>query len=84
MVPLLQRVTTLKGQAESLPGRAPAYPVGSTGRGVEVLQLVTSGKAEELFISFMTVTTHVRNILNKIGADNRVEATAYAIRQGLA
>ena len=59
-----------------------------TRREVEVLQLVAAGKTnpeigEDLFISPRTVTTHVSNILNKIGAANRAEATAYAVRQAL-
>jgi NarL family two-component system response regulator LiaR len=50
--------------------------------------LVAAGKtdreiAEELFIALRTVTTHVGNILNKIGAANRTEAASYATRQGL-
>ena len=56
---------------------------------MEVLRLVAAGKtdrgiAEELFLSTRTVTTHVRNILNKTNAANRAEAAAYALRNGLA
>ena len=40
--------------------------------------------AVELFISVATVSTHVRNLLNKTGAANRTEATAFAVRRGLA
>ena len=55
----------------------------------EVLRLVLQGKsnpqiADELFISAKTVGNHVSSILNKTNASNRAEATAYAIRQGLA
>ena len=58
-------------------------------REVEVLRLVAAGKsnrevAEELFISLNTVANHVRNILNKTGAANRTEASAFAHQQGLA
>ncbi len=35
-------------------------------------------------ISVATVSTHVRNLLNKTGVANRTEATAYAVRRGLA
>ena len=38
---------------------------------------------ERLHISEGTVRTHVSNILAKIGASNRVEATLFALRQGV-
>ena len=68
--------------------RAPAYPDGLTQREVEVLGLIATGKtdreiAEELFIGVRTVSTHVSNILNKVNAVNRTEATAYAALHGL-
>jgi DNA-binding CsgD family transcriptional regulator len=57
-------------------------------REAEVLRLVAVGKsnreiAAALFISLNTVATHVRNILTKIGAANRAEAAAYAVRHGV-
>ena len=79
-------------QAVSPVGRVtPAPELGSvplTPRQIEVLRLVTTGMgnqaiADELVISRNTVIRHVNNIFNKIGASNRVEATAYAIRHGL-
>lgn len=59
-----------------------------TPRERDVLQLVVQGKtdqviANELFVSYRTVTTHVTNILNKLGANTRTEATAIAIRKNL-
>jgi pimeloyl-ACP methyl ester carboxylesterase/DNA-binding CsgD family transcriptional regulator len=59
-----------------------------TPREVEVLRLVAAGKsnqeiAEELVISFNTVTNHVKNILGKIGAANRTEAASYAFRHSI-
>ena len=63
-------------------------PHGLTPRGVEVIRLLAIGKsnqeiAQELVISFNTVTNHVKNILGKTGCANRTEAAAYAIRHGL-
>lgn len=69
--------------------RAPSsYPDGLTAREVEVLRLLAHGAtnqeiADALVISRHTVIRHVSNILDKVGAANRVEATAYATRQGL-
>lgn len=64
------------------------YPDGLTNREVEVIRLIAVGKsnqeiAQELVISFNTVTNHVKNILGKTGCSNRTEAAAYAISRGL-
>jgi DNA-binding CsgD family transcriptional regulator len=88
MRPLLERVESLQAEAQTRPGRAPAYPDGLTQREVEVLRLIASGKtnreiADGLFISVKTAGYHVGNILNKTACANRAEAAAYAARQGL-
>ena len=59
-----------------------------TPRELEVLQLVAKGRsnqeiADQLVISFNTVTNHVKNILAKTGAGNRTEAASYAHEDGL-
>ncbi len=59
-----------------------------TRRELEILQLVVQGYsnnaiAQELFISLGTVKTHVRNILNKLHADDRTQAAVLALRSGL-
>ena len=88
MPPLLDRVHAHMERAEAPPAREPAYPDGLTQREVEVLRLVATGRtdreiAEELFISVATVSTHVRNLLDKTGAANRTEGKAYDGRLGL-
>jgi pimeloyl-ACP methyl ester carboxylesterase/DNA-binding CsgD family transcriptional regulator len=73
------------------PGRTevPLTSVGDlTAREVEVLRLIAAGRsnqeiAQELVISFNTVTNHVKNILGKTGAANRTEAASYAFRHGI-
>jgi DNA-binding NarL/FixJ family response regulator len=55
----------------------------------DVLGLLAAGKtnaqiAEALVLSNATVATHVRHILDKTSSANRAEATAYAVRNGLA
>lgn len=57
-------------------------------RELQVLQNLALGKttsqiASSLFISENTVKTHVRHILEKLGASNRTEAVSRAIQAGL-
>jgi DNA-binding CsgD family transcriptional regulator len=61
---------------------------GLTAREVDVLRLVASGRtnrqiADELFISTKTASTHVSNVLAKLGVENRAAAGAAARRLGL-
>ena len=60
-----------------------------TRRESEVLQLVAAGMsnkeiANELTITEGTVKNHVHNALEKLHLTNRVQAAAYAVRQGYA
>ncbi len=60
-----------------------------TARESEVLKLVANGAtnreiATALSISENTVKVHLRNILEKLHLQNRIQATVYAVRQGLA
>ncbi len=59
-----------------------------TEREIEILEWVAGGYsnqgiARELAISTRTVERHIGNVYLKIGAHNRAQATAYAIRKGL-
>jgi DNA-binding NarL/FixJ family response regulator len=63
-------------------------PFGLTPRQLEILRLIAAGRtdreiADELFISYRTVTSHVRNILNQMGVDSRTAASTDAVRLGL-
>lgn len=58
-----------------------------TEREKEILQLLAQGKrnddiAGQLFISPQTVQTHVRNILGKLRVHSKLEAVAFAVRNG--
>ncbi|MBX5464615.1 MAG: response regulator transcription factor [Clostridia bacterium] len=72
-------------------GEAPAEAEESEGlteREREVLQLVASGAtnreiAQRLIISENTVKIHIKHILDKLHVQNRVQAAAYAIEEGL-
>jgi DNA-binding NarL/FixJ family response regulator len=66
----------------------PTYPAGLTEREIEVLRLVARGAtnqqvAQALHISIHTVNTHLTNILNKTGCENRTAASAFAIQHHL-
>lgn len=70
-------------------GHAMALPNGLSRRELEVLRLVAAGEsnsqiARRLGLSTHTVERHVANLYRKIGARGRADATAYALRNGLA
>jgi NarL family two-component system response regulator LiaR len=59
-----------------------------TSREVQILQLLADGKttpevAHELFISPLTVQSHVKSVLSKLGAHSKLEAVTFALRYGL-
>jgi DNA-binding NarL/FixJ family response regulator len=59
-----------------------------SGREVQVLELVASGKrnkeiAAELSIAEDTVKMHVRNIFSKLNVTDRTEAVTVALRRGI-
>jgi DNA-binding CsgD family transcriptional regulator len=61
---------------------------GLSPREIEILQLIKEGKlskeiSERLFISVHTVNTHRQHILEKLDADNSMEAVKYASMLGL-
>jgi DNA-binding CsgD family transcriptional regulator len=87
--PLLEQISRLARRARIEIGgasrAAEAAPYALTARELEVLRLVAAGRsnreiAAELFISPKTASVHVSNILGKLGAASRGEATATAHR----
>jgi DNA-binding NarL/FixJ family response regulator len=59
-----------------------------TGRELEVLRLVAGGNrnrdiAERLSISEETVKVHVKHVMEKLGASDRTQAVAIALRRGM-
>jgi len=76
-------------EGEQERARRPALPAGLSEREIEVLRLVAAGKSnreigETLVLSINTVNRHVSHIFEKTGAQNRAEATAFALRHALA
>ena len=75
-------------QEISRPSKGPPTPDPLTEREEEVLRLVAKGLsnreiAVRMMIAEVTVRTHVSNILSKLHLANRVQATLYALREGL-
>ena len=63
-------------------------PYGLTFRELTVLHLVADGKSDReiggtLVISYLTAQKHISNILTKMGASSRTEASVRAVREGL-
>jgi len=63
-------------------------PEPLTDRETEVLRLLAKGAdnqeiADRLVIAEVTVRTHISRILSKLHLANRVQATLYALREGL-
>jgi NarL family two-component system response regulator LiaR len=72
----------------SQPVKQPLTPDPLTEREVDIVRLVAQGLsnrqiADQLVIGEATVRTHVGNVLNKLQLANRVQATLYALREGL-
>lgn len=63
-------------------------PVVLSPREIEVIALIAEGCsytriAERLHLSAHTVTTHRRNIMQKLGVNNTAAVVMYAVKQGL-
>jgi DNA-binding NarL/FixJ family response regulator len=59
-----------------------------TVRETQILKLIASGMTnkvigQHLLIAESTVENHIHHIYQKLGADNRAQATAYAFLKGI-
>jgi DNA-binding NarL/FixJ family response regulator len=59
-----------------------------TDREMDVLNCLALGKsgnmiAKELHIAPLTVRTHIRNLMSKLGVHTRLEAVSFALKQGI-
>lgn len=76
-------------RSSKAPEKAPTLPPpGLSRREREVLELVGEGFdnaeiARRLYLSQSTVKNHVSRLLEKLGAENRVQAAVFGIRRGL-
>lgn len=68
--------------------QAGRLPTTLSERELEVLRCLTNGAttdatAEQLYISTHTVRSHVRHVLEKLGAHSKLEAVSIALRDGI-
>jgi NarL family two-component system response regulator LiaR len=83
-------MAAVAGEAPASPASAPALPKelqGLTEREREVLELIARGLtnreiAEKMVISEKTVKTHVSNLLDKLGLEDRTRAAIWALKHG--
>jgi DNA-binding CsgD family transcriptional regulator/tetratricopeptide (TPR) repeat protein len=77
------------GPAPASGASAAVSVAGLSRREMQVLRLIAEGRTNQeiaaaLFISPRTATSHVSNIMGKLGFTTRTAAVAWAIRNGLA
>ncbi len=63
-------------------------PVSLSARELEVITLIAEGHtniqiADKLFLSSHTITTHRKNIMQKLGVNNTAAIVMYAVKSGL-
>src|SRR5246127_2832815 len=91
---LVEMIRKVHAGAKSIPTEIAAHLAEHLGdefltrREVDVLQKMAGGNrnrdiAEQLFISEETVKGHVKHIMEKLGASDRTEAVAIAVRRGI-
>jgi DNA-binding CsgD family transcriptional regulator len=88
MTPWLQDLQVLVDVAEEKFLRKQHLPGNITEREADVLRLIAKGFSDrqisdELFVSTRTINSHVRNMLAKTDASNRVELAMWARSNGI-
>jgi len=86
---LEERINSLESKhATPIPKYDPPFGIALSSREMEVLRLISHGAtnmeiSELLSISPHTVKSHVINIFNKLGVNDRTQAAVWAAREGL-
>jgi DNA-binding NarL/FixJ family response regulator len=91
--PMIARIILEKAQqktdfVQSNDNKPPVNSSILSDRELEVLKLIVEGCSNakisvRLYITIGTVKTHIRNIMNKLCANDRTEAAVIALRSGL-
>ena len=91
---LVEAIRQVHAGKKSIPAEVAAHLVDYFGddalteREIDVLRHLAGGNrnrdiAEQLFISEETVKVHVKHIMEKLGASDRTQAVAIAVRRGI-
>jgi DNA-binding NarL/FixJ family response regulator len=91
---LVEMIRSVHAGKKRVPSEVAAYLVEHLGdepltpREIDVLGHIAGGNrnrdiAERLFISEETVKVHIRHIMEKLGATDRTQAVAIAVRRGI-
>ena len=91
---LVEVIRQVHAGKKQVPGEVAAHLVeyvgddGLTEREVSVLRYIAGGNrnrdiAERLFITEDTVKVHIKHIMEKLGASDRTQAVAIAVRRGI-
>jgi DNA-binding NarL/FixJ family response regulator len=91
---LLEAIRTVHAGRKRIPSEIAAQVAehasdsALTRREIEVLQLIASGNpnklvADKLSVSEDTIKMHVKNILSKLGANDRTHAVTIALKRGI-
>jgi DNA-binding NarL/FixJ family response regulator len=84
----LMRPEPAEPESQAPPAEEPAPRGQLTAREVQILALVAAGATNreigvQLFLAENTVKNHIKNILAKLQVENRTQAVAWAMREGL-
>lgn len=91
---LVQVIRSVQAGRKHIPNEVAAHLAEHLGeesltvREIEVLGLISGGNrnrdiADQLFIAEETVKVHIKHIMEKLGASDRTQAVAIAIRRGI-
>jgi len=85
---VLDKMMNAEKEGGSVPNVTSCEGLNITTREMEIIKLIAEGYsnkqvADKLFLSTHTVTTHRKNIMNKLGVNNTAGLVLFAVREHL-